>query len=131
LKGNVVKAITLLAVAAMLLVEIFGPKASVGGSMSFMLVFVLVVLAVAIYEAWSNKRGAMGWIVNLFASIIGGLVAVALIGMGMEALLPHLHLEGSLASSQHPLKYVLVAAIAIVMVLGSWMPLWAVNRLRH
>lgn len=125
------KAITLLAVAAMLLVEIFGPKASVGGSMSFMLVFVLVVLAVAIYEAWSNKRGAMGWIVNLFASIIGGLVAVALIGMGMEALLPHLHLEGSLASSQHPLKYVLVAAIAIVMVLGSWMPLWAVNRLRH
>jgi hypothetical protein len=131
LKGNVVKAITLLAVAAMLLVEIFGPKASVGGSMSFMLVFVLVVLAVAIYEAWSNKRGAMGWIVNLFASIIGGLVAVALIGMGMEALLPHLHLEGSLASSQHPLKYVLVAAIAIGMVLGSWMPLWAVNRLRH
>lgn len=115
----------------MLLVEIFGPKASVGGSMSFMLVFVLVVLAVAIYEAWSNKRGAMGWIVNLFASITGGLVAVALIGMGMEALLPHLHLEGSLASSQHPLKYVLVAAIAIVMVLGSWMPLWAVNRLRH
>jgi hypothetical protein len=126
-----VKAITLLAVAAMLLVEIFGPQASVGGSMSFMLVFVLVVLAVAIYEAWSNKRGVMGWIVNLFASIIGGLVAVALIGMGMEALLPHLHLEGSLASSQHPLKYVLVAAIAIVMVLGSWMSLWAVNRLRH
>jgi hypothetical protein len=126
-----VKAITLLAVAAMLLVETFGTKASVGGSMSFMLVFVLVVLAVAIYEAWSHQRGATGWIVNLFASLLGGLVAVALIGMGMEALLPHLHLEGSLASSQHPLKYVLVAAIAICMVLGSWMPLWAVNRFRH
>lgn len=54
------KAITLLAVAAMLLVEIFGSKASVGGSMSFMLVFVLVMLAVAIYEAWSNERGAIG-----------------------------------------------------------------------
>lgn len=125
------KAITLLAVAAMLLVETFGTKASVGGSMSFMLVFVLVVLAVAIYEAWSHQRGATGWIANLFASLLGGLVAVALIGMGMEALLPHLHLEGSLASSQHPLKYVLVAAIAICMVLGSWMPLWAVNRFRH
>jgi hypothetical protein len=75
-----VKAITLLAVAAMLLVEVFGSKASVGGSMSFMLVFVLVMLAVAIFEAWSNKRGAVGWIVNLFASAVGGLVAVALIG---------------------------------------------------
>ena len=125
------KAITLLAVAAMLLVETFGTKASVGGSMSFMLVFVLVVLTLAIYEAWSHQRGATGWIVNLLASVLGGLVAVALIGMGMEALLPHLHLEGSLASSQHPLKYVLVAAIAICMVLGSWMPLWAVNRFRH
>ncbi|MDH2343081.1 hypothetical protein [Bradyrhizobium sp. SSUT77] len=59
------KTITLLAVAAMLLVEIFGPKSSVG-----------------------------------------------------------------VASSQHPLKYVVVAAIAIVMVVGSWMPLWAVNRFR-
>ncbi|WP_027517787.1 hypothetical protein [Bradyrhizobium sp. WSM1417] len=125
------KAITLLAVAAMLLVEVFGSKASVGGSMSFMLIFVLVMLAVAIFEAWSNKRGAMGWIVNLFASVVGGLVAVALIGIAMEAMLPYLHLEGSLASSQHPLKFVLVAAIAICMVLGSWLPLWAVNRLRH
>ncbi|MCK1346322.1 hypothetical protein IVB25_20110 [Bradyrhizobium sp. 193] len=125
------KAITLLAVAAMLLVEIFGSKASVGGSMSFMLVFVLVMLAVAIYEAWSNERGAIGWIVNLLASAVGGLVAVALIGMAVEAMLPYLHLEGSLASSQHPLKYVLVAAIAICMVLGSWLPLLAVNRFRH
>ncbi|MDH2357420.1 hypothetical protein QCM77_41055 [Bradyrhizobium sp. SSUT18] len=124
------KTITLLAVAVMLLVEIFGPTSSVGGSMSFMLIFVLVVLTVAIYEAWSNKRGAIGWIVNIFAAAFGGLVAVALIGMAMDAMLPYLHLEGSLASSQHPLKYVVVAAIAIVMVLGSWMPLWAVNRLR-
>ncbi|WP_314950857.1 hypothetical protein [Bradyrhizobium cosmicum] len=124
------KTITLLAVAAMLLVEILGSKSSVGGSMNFMLIFVLVMLTVAIYEAWSNKRGAIGWIVNLFASAVGGLVAVAVIGMAMEAMLPHLHLEGSLASSQNPLKYVLIAAIAICMVLGSWMPLWAVNRLR-
>ncbi|MCK1654043.1 hypothetical protein IVA88_21750 [Bradyrhizobium sp. 149] len=94
-----------------------------------MLIFVLVVLAVAIYEAWSNKRGALGGIINVLAAAFGGLVAVALIGMAMQAMLPYLHLEGSLASSQHALKYILVAAIAIV-VLGSWMPLWAVNRFR-
>ncbi|MFL5237195.1 MAG: hypothetical protein ACJ8EL_06250, partial [Rhizomicrobium sp.] len=68
---------------------------------------------------------------NLFPSAVGWLVAVALIGMAVEAMLPYLHLEGSLASSQHPLKYVLVAAIAICMVLGSWLPLLAVNRFRH
>ena len=125
------KTITLLAVAAMLLVEVFGPTSSVGGPMSFMLVFVVVMLTVAIHEAWSNGRGPVGWIVNLFASAFGGLVAVALIGMGMETLLPYVHLEGSLASSQHPLKYGVVAAIAILMVLGSWLPLWLVNRFRR
>ncbi len=125
------KTITLLAVAAMLLLEIFGPTSSVGGSMSFMLVFVVVTLAVPIEEAWSNRRGAIGWIVNLFASVLGGLTAIALIGMAMEAILPQLHLEGSLASSQHPLKYVVVAVIAIMMVAGSWIPLQLVNRLRR
>jgi len=124
------KTITLLAVAAMLLLEVFGPTSSVGGSMSFMLVFVVVTLAVAIDEAWSNRRGVLGWIVNLLASIIGGLTTIALVGMGMEAILPYLHLEGSLASSQQPLKYVVVAVIAILMVAGSWIPLQIVNRLR-
>ncbi|MGT2500448.1 hypothetical protein ACVOMS_05685 [Bradyrhizobium guangxiense] len=124
------KTITLLAVAAMLLLEVFGPTSSVGGSMSFTLVFVVVTLAVPIYEAWSNRRGAIGWIVNLFVSILGGLTAIAVIGMAMETILPHLHLEGSLASSQHPLKYVVVAVIGILMVAGSWIPLQIVNRLR-
>ena len=124
------RTITLLAVAAMLLLEVFGPRSSVGGSMGFMLVFFVVILAVAIYEAWANGRGAIGWIVNIVASVVGGLTAIALIGMGLETILPYLHLEGSLASSQHPLKYVVVTVIAILMVLGSWIPLRIVNRLR-
>ncbi|UPK23720.1 hypothetical protein [Bradyrhizobium sp. 195] len=124
------KTITLLAVAAMLLLEAFGPTSSVGGSMTFMLVFVVVMLAVAIYEAWSNRRGAIGWVVNVFASAFGALVAIALVGMAMDILLPYLRLEGSLASSQHPLKYVVVAAVALLMVLGSWIPLQVLNRLR-
>ena len=124
------KTITLLAVAAMLLLEAFGPTSSVGGSMSFMLVFVVVMLAVAIYEAWSNGRGAIGWIVNVLVCAFGALVAIALVGMAMDLVLPYLHLEGSLASSQNPLKYVVVAAVAIIMVLGSWIPLQVLNRLR-
>jgi len=125
-----VKAIVPLAIAAMLMAEIFGPKESVGGSMTFMLVFIVVTLSVAAYEAWSQVRGVGGWIVNIIAAGIGGLFAVALIGMAMEEMLPHLHLEGSLASSQHPLKYLLVTAMALFIVLGSWLPLQLVNRLR-
>ena len=124
------KTITLLAVAAMLLLEVFGPTSSVGGSMGFVLVLLVVMLAVAIYEAWSNRRGAIAWTVNIFASVVGGLTTIALIGMAIETVLPYLNLEGSLASSQHPLKYVVVAVIAILMVLGSWIPLRIVNRLR-
>ncbi|MFB6417085.1 MULTISPECIES: hypothetical protein [Bradyrhizobium] len=124
------KTITLLAVAVMLLLEIFGPTSSVGGSMTFMLVFVVVILAVAIYEAWLNRRGTIGWIVNVLVCAFGALVAIALVGMAMDSGLPYLHLEGSLASSQHPLKYAVVAAVALLIVLGSWIPLQIVNRLR-
>ncbi|MCK1723468.1 hypothetical protein [Bradyrhizobium sp. 141] len=124
------KTITLLAMAALLLLEAFGPTSSVGGPMTFMLVFVVVMLAVAIYEAWSNRRGTIGWIVNVFACAFGGLVAIALVGMAMDIVLPYLHLEGSLASLQHPLKYVVVAAVALLMVLGSWLPLQLLNRHR-
>ena len=98
--------------------------------LTLLLVFVAVLLAVAIYEAWSNRRGAVGWIVNVVAAAFGGLLAVAFIGMGMDATLPYLQFEGSLASSQNPLEYVVVALIAIVMVLGSWIPLRILNRRR-
>ncbi len=88
------------------------------------------MLAVGIYEAWSNKRGALGWIVNIVASLIGGFVAVIIGGMAMETILSNLKLEGSLASSGHPLLYVSSAGMAIVTVLGSWIPLQIVNRFR-
>lgn len=124
------KTITLLTVVAMLLMEIIGPKSSVGGSMGFMIVFVAVMLTVAVYEAWSNNRGAFGWIVNIVCSIFGGLTAIAVIGMGMEAMLLQLHLEGTFASWQHPMKYGMVVVIAILMVIGSWLPLQIANRFR-
>lgn len=61
-----------------------------------MLVFVAAMLGVAIYEIWSNRRGAIGWIVNIVAAAFGGLLAAALIGMAMDAMLPHLQFEGRL-----------------------------------
>jgi uncharacterized membrane protein len=127
-----VRTITLLAVMAILLLEFSGamPKSSVDGPLTIMLILLLAMLAVGLYEAWLKKRGALGWIVSIVASVIGGFLAVTFGGMAMEMILPRLHLEGSLMSSQHPLLYILSAGMAILTVLGSWITLQIVNRFR-
>jgi hypothetical protein len=124
------KIITLLAVMAMLLVDLFGSKSSVGGPMTDLLVVFIVMLAVGIYEAWSRKRGALGWIVNIVAAVIGGFVAVSLAGMAMETILTQIHFQGRLATSQHPMRYISEVGMAIFTVLGSWLTLQIVNRFR-
>ncbi|MBR1267397.1 hypothetical protein JQ629_07745 [Bradyrhizobium sp. AUGA SZCCT0222] len=124
------KTIALLAVLAMILQGLIGTASSVGGPLTIMLILFLTMLAVGIYEAWLKKRGALGWIVNIVASVIGGFVAAIFVGMAMEMILPQLHLEGSLASSQHPLLYILLAGMAILTVVGSWGTLQIANRFR-
>jgi uncharacterized membrane protein YeaQ/YmgE (transglycosylase-associated protein family) len=129
-----VKTIALLSVAALLLVELSGamPRSSVGGPLTIMLIMVIAMLAVGIHEAWTKKRGPLGWIASIVASVIGGFVAASLVGMVMDMIRPHLHLNGSLASSQHPLLYISLAGMAILTVLGSWITLqipgWLVKR---
>jgi len=125
-----VKTIALLAVLAMILQGLIGTTSSVGGPLTIMLILFLAMLAVGIYEAWSEKRSALGWIVNIVTAVIGGFVAASFGSMVMEMLLPYLQLEGSLASSQHPLLYISLAAMAILIVLGSWNTLQIVNRFR-
>ncbi|MBR1229835.1 MULTISPECIES: hypothetical protein [unclassified Bradyrhizobium] len=124
------KTIALLAVLAMILQGLIGTASSVGGPLTIMLILFLTMLAVGIYEAWLKKRGALGWIVNIVASVIGGFVAAIFVGMAMEMILPQLHVEGSLASSQHPLLYILLAGMAILTVVGSWGTLQIANRFR-
>ena len=124
------KAITLAAVLAMLLVGLVGSESSVGGPMTLVLVAFLIMLAVGIYEAWWNGRGPAGWILNIVLSVIGGIVAVSLTGMAMEEIITQIHFEGRLASSHHPMRYIAEVAMAVFTVLGSWIPLQIVNRFR-
>lgn len=124
------KTIALLALIAMILVDIFGPKESVGGAMTMGMVVILIVFVVGIYEAAANKRGVLGWIVNIVTVIVGGFIAINIIGLLMDLIIPLLHLDMSLAKSGHPIKYVLTAAIAILVVLGSWAPILIINRWR-
>jgi uncharacterized membrane protein YjjP (DUF1212 family) len=125
-----VKTIALLAVVAMLLLALGGPRSSVGGPLTIMLVLFIAMLAVGLYEAWLKKRGALGWIVNIVASVVGGFVAASLGSMVMGMMLSNLQPEGSLASSRHPLLYISSAGMAVLTVLGSWTALQIVNRFR-
>ncbi|MEH2477158.1 putative membrane protein YeaQ/YmgE (transglycosylase-associated protein family) [Nitrobacteraceae bacterium AZCC 2146] len=122
------KIITLLAVMAMLLQAVIGTKSSVGGPMTMLLIVFLAMLAVGIQQALVKKRGPLGWIVNIIASVIGGFVAVSFVGMAMDMIRPLTHLEGSLANSHHPLLYISSAGMAIFTVLGSWITLQIVYR---
>jgi len=117
-------------VVAMLLQALLGTQSSVGGPMTMLYIVFVTMLAVGLYEAWSNRRGVLGWIVNIVASLIGGFVAVAMGGMVMEMILSNLKLEGALASSGHPLLYIGSAGMALLTVLGSWGTLQIINRFR-
>ncbi len=124
--------ITLIAVVALLFLELTGlvPRSSVGGAMTIALAFLLATLAAGIYEAWSRRRGVLGWIVNILVSVVGGFVAAGIGATLMDMLLPLLKLEGSLASTKHPMFYVLLAGQMILTMLGSSLALRLVNRFR-
>ena len=126
------KIITLAAVIAILLIELSGvlPKSSVGGPLTLMLVFLLAMLAAGIHEAWSQKRGVLGWIVSIVTAFVGGFVGVEAGNMAMELLMPHLQIEGSFASTRHPMLYVSSAGMVLLTMLGSWTALTMVNRFR-
>src|SRR5262245_34725627 len=81
--------IALIAVIGILLLQWTGsiPLASVGGSLTIGLAFLVAALAVGIHEAWTNKRGVLGWILNIFVSIVGVLVAAPVGGMVLGLLL--------------------------------------------
>ncbi|MTD95749.1 hypothetical protein GIW81_15525 [Hyphomicrobium sp. xq] len=126
------KYIALIAVIAIILLQFSGavPQSSVGGPMTLALVFFAAVLAVAIHEAWSNKRGVLGWIVNIAVSFVGAFVAAELGNLIFEPILLLFPVKGTLAASGHPLLYVLLAGMTLLSVLGSWIALQIVNRWR-
>ena len=123
------KIIALVAVAAVLLVDVFGSKSSVGGPMTDLLVSVLIMLAVGIYESWSRGRGPVAWAVNIALAVVGGVAALSLFGMAIEAVMTAIRFEGKLATSHHPLRYLADFAMPLVTMLGSWIPLQIANRI--
>ena len=126
------KIIALIAVIAILLLQFSGavPDLSVGGPMTLAVVFLGAALAVGIHEAWSNKRGVLGWMVSIVVSLVGAFVGAEIGNLAMEAMLTLINFEGSLAKTGGPLLDFWSAGMMLLMLLGSWIALRIVDRMR-
>ncbi len=104
------------------------PLASVGGSMTIGFAFIAGALAVGIHEAWTKKRGVLGWIVNIVVSFLGAFIIAPIGGMVMAIMLS----DGSqsLAATGGPRFSIALAGGMLVSLLGAWVALWIVNRWR-
>lgn len=124
--------ILLIAVVGVLLLHGSGaiPLASVGGPMVIALAVFCATLAVAFYEAWTKRRGVLGWIVNIVSSLFGTFVAAQLGGLLMVLIIMPFASGSSLAASGGAVMAVSLAGVMAVSVLGSWGALMIVNRWR-
>ncbi|MCW5701398.1 MAG: hypothetical protein AB7I42_28390 [Bradyrhizobium sp.] len=125
--------IVLIAVIGILLLQGTGaiPLDSVGGAMTVAMAVLAGTLAVAIHEAWTRKRGVLGWIVNIAVSFVGAFLIAPLGGMVMVMLLaPFMDGASSLASAGGPRMSIALAGQMAITLLGSWAALWFVNRWR-
>ena len=122
--------IALIAVITLLLLEFSGsiPDSSVGGPMTIAMVIFATALAVGIRDAWLNKRGVLGWIVSIIASFVGMFVAAQIAGMIFVTIQGLLGIGGTLAQSE--LVYVYLVGTVLISMLGSWLALRIVDRLR-
>ena len=124
--------IALIAVIGILLLQWTGsiPLASVGGSLTIGFTYIAAALVVGIHEAWTKKRGVLGWIVNIVVSFVGVFLAAQLGGMVIVLLLSPFMDGSSLAKTGGLVMSVALAAGMLVSLLGAWGALAIVNRWR-
>ena len=127
------KYIVLIAVIGIVLLQLSGaiPLSSVGGPLTIALAFFVAALAVAIHEAWTKKRGVLGWIVNIVVVFVGVFLAAQLGGMVMVIMLsPFMDGSPSLAAAGGLVMSVALAGQMVITLLGAWAALQLVNRWR-
>jgi hypothetical protein len=125
--------VALFAVAGILLLQWSGaiPLSGVGGALVVAFAVFAATLAVAIHEAWTRKRGVLGWIVNIAVSFVAAFLVAPLGGMAMVMLLvPFMDGSSSLAAAGGPLMAIALAGQMIITLMGSSGALWLVNRWR-
>lgn len=126
------KYIALVAVIGILLLHSTGaiPLTGVGGAMTIGLALLVAAPAVGIHEAWTKKRGVVGWIVNVIVSLVGAFLFAPLGGMAVVVILSPFMDKSSLAATGGPVMSIALAGMMLVILLGAWGALWIVNRWR-
>lgn len=126
------KYIALTAVIGILLLHSTGavPLTGVGGAMTIGLALLIAAPAVGIHEAWTKKRGVLGWIVNIVVSLVGAFLLAPLGGMVIVMILSPFMDRPSLAATGGPVMYAALAGMMLVTLLGAWASLWIINRWR-
>ena len=126
------KYIALIAVIGILLLHSTGaiPLKGVGGAMTIGLVLLAAAPAVGIHEAWTKKRGVLGWIVNIVVSLVGAFLFSPLGGMVIVMILSPFMDRPSLAATGGLVMFAALAGMMLVTLLGSWGALRIVNRWR-
>lgn len=124
--------IALIALIGILLLHSTGaiPLKGVGGAMTMGLALLAAAPAVGIHEAWTKKRGVLGWIVNFVVSLVGAFLFAPLGGMVLVVILSPFMDKPSLAATGGGVMYVALAGQMVVVLLGAWGALWIVNRWR-
>ena len=122
--------IIVVAVMAMVLIDVSDalPRSSVGGPMTMMMIVLLAVLALGLYDAWSQRRGVLGWIASIAAAVVGGFLGAAVASGILGTILSYLNLGVPLVESQHPLRYIASAGMMLLAMLGAWLALQFVGR---
>lgn len=123
--------IAVVTVIGMLLLQASGAiSQSVGGSLIVGFALILAALAVGIHEAWTMKRGALGWIVNIFVSFLGVSLLAPLAGGVLAILLSPFASGSSLAASGGGVMSLALIGMTGIVLAGAWGALWIVNRWR-
>lgn len=121
------KIVLLVSITAMLVLEVVSRKFGASLFAIYALVLCLIVLAVGAYEAWSKKRGVLGWIANIVASAFGAFLAIPVLVFGMKIVVPRI--ESAIAPQI--LDYAVAAVGTSVLVILSWLPIRIVDLFRR
>ena len=125
--------IILFAVLGVMFLYLIGaiPPDPVGGGQVLAAVMFVAALALGLHEAWTARRGVLGWIVNILVTFFGAFFAAQL--GGPIVAIPLLLLVGgtsSLAAEGGGVMSVALVLVMAIALLGSLGALWLVNRLK-
>jgi hypothetical protein len=122
--------IALIALIGILLLHSTGAVAPTDVAIAYGLAALAAAPAVGIHEAWTKKRGVLGWIVNIVISLVGPVLFAPIGGIVVVLLLSPFMDRSSLADTGGAVMYLAVAGIMLVTLLSAWGALWIVNRWR-